>query len=293
MKIHAFRVVARGNVSLTDTLQHIRALPFDDRLRSAAGTEVRLEEAQPVGNVWQLDFGLLRDEGPGRASRNGPIRDFDLEEDEAFGEETAALFYEQSNFLILQYNHYGPKAQAVQSYLYRFARIVEGVGDQEEIEGDAHGFTLAAVTRGDAFQRLDSADVIRKLEFAVSVPGLQEAAASGRALSSVLDDEIAPGAATVSMSITAGRRRDAGLDVATVKRFVQTLLGVQSEVTKLKVLLREDVHAPSEPLDLLQARLEDNIAVAPDPRGRRLTRSDRWAALRQAHDKWRDAGLLR
>ena len=144
VNIHAYKVVPRGELSLDQVLVHINEIPLEDRLRTISGGDIRLEVAQKTGHIWTLDFGGMRPDGPGRASRVTPISDFDMAEDEGFAQETGAVFDLRSGFLALQYNHFGPRHGRIQSYLFRFSRSLSGL-EEDVSSDDDHGFTLAAV----------------------------------------------------------------------------------------------------------------------------------------------------
>jgi hypothetical protein len=78
VKLHAFKVVPREQFSLDQVLTHINNIPLRDRLRTIVNNEIRLEVASKTGQIWALDFGGLRPDGPGRASPESPISDFDM-----------------------------------------------------------------------------------------------------------------------------------------------------------------------------------------------------------------------
>src|SRR5207248_1807943 len=63
---------------------------------------------------------LRFDHGPGRASRRQAIEGFDLQNDQGFGEETAALYDAQRGYLLVQYNHFGVRPGSMQQYLSMF-----------------------------------------------------------------------------------------------------------------------------------------------------------------------------
>jgi hypothetical protein len=62
------------------------------------------------------------------------------------------------------------------------------------------------------------------------------------------------------------------------------------DVEALEVTVKEDEDSPSEPLDLLEARLQVEVDVRRT--GTRYGRPERWSALRAALDKWAAEGQL-
>jgi hypothetical protein len=290
LRIHAYQITARGDLSLDQVLTHISQLPLEQRLRDVAGSEIRLEAANKAGQVWSLDFGGIHQEGPGRAARDAPIIDFDLNADEGFGEETAAVFNGGTGFMALQYNHHGPRSGRIQSYLFRFARYVAGLAEDVPNDDD-HGFTLLPVIRQDTIERLNRSSIIKKLRMSVFVPGLAHIEQPQRqSLSGILDTPVVGSAANLNFEISAGRKRRDSLNIDAVRRMVQEALGFGDDIHALEAVIRETEDAPSEPLDLLEARLQSNVRV--DLTGRRYARNERWAALSGALNDWAAEGRL-
>ncbi len=290
MKIHAYKVTARGELSLDQVLTHLSHLPLVQRLRTVSGSEIRLEAANKAGRTWSLDFGGIRPEGPGRASPEAPIADFDLAANEGFGEETAAVFDINTGYMALQYNHRGPRSARIQGYLFRFARLMAGLTEDVSSDDD-HGFTFFPVVKHDALERLNRAAIVKKFKMSVFVPGLAHIEQPQRqSLAGILATPVVGSAANLNFEISAGRKRGASLNVSGIRQMVQDALGLGDEVQALEAVIRETEDAPSEPIDLLQARLEADVRV--DRTGRRFGRNERWATLRGVLDSWAAEGRL-
>jgi hypothetical protein len=291
VKIHAYKVVPRGQVSLDQVLDHINGLALGDRLRTVSEGDIRLEMGNKAGQLWVLDFGGIRPDGPGRASATAPISDFDMTADEGFGQETAAIYNVATGFMALQYNHFGPRYRRIQGYLFRFARAVAGL--TEDIpESNDHGFTLSAVLKTDSVARLNQADIVKNLEVSVYLPGIAVIDENRRrSLSAILNHPLFGNAEMFTFQLRAPRHRGASLNLAAVRQFCGELLGLGDEVGALQVSVREAEEDPSEPLDLLEARLQADVPV--ERAGRRYGRNERWAALRQTLEVWAANGQLR
>jgi hypothetical protein len=78
VKIHAFRVIQVGGVSLDAVFEHLNTLPLEGRLKNVVDSPLRLEAAHKVGTFWYADFAGIKHDGPGRASATTAIEDFDL-----------------------------------------------------------------------------------------------------------------------------------------------------------------------------------------------------------------------
>ncbi|MET4244607.1 DUF6731 family protein [Bradyrhizobium sp. RT10b] len=288
MKIHAFRVIQAGPISLQDVFSHIHSLPLDQRLIDSNGTPLRIEEAVPGTSVWSVDFAAIKHEGPGRAAFDAPIEDFDLEDQEGFGHETALYFDASMQFLTLQYNHYGPRIARIQSYLYYFARSLAGEG----LDTTQYGFGFTPVLKADAADRLNHMGIVKNIEISFYVPGmLAQQNTERQSLNSFLDNPLVGSAEKIRISLSAGRARAGSLAVNHVKQIVHDLLGARDDVDALNITAQESEEAPKEPVDFIEARLEADIPVARV--GRRYGRPERWAALKQAYDTWNANGLFR
>lgn len=138
MKIHAYRVLQVGSLSLGDLLRALTTQTLGERHRVIYGAGIRLDEIQEHGGRWYLDFGGIRHEGPGRASAEDPITDFDLEDHEGFAHETAAIYDISTGIVGLQYNHYGPRINRIRSYLFQLA-------SQHGASSEINGFGFNAI----------------------------------------------------------------------------------------------------------------------------------------------------
>jgi hypothetical protein len=280
MKIHAYKVIQVGNVSLAELFAHVVALPLDQRLKRGF-YPLRIEDAVPAGNFWMVDFTGIHHEGPGKASAATPVEDFDLADEEGYGHETAMCFDSQSEFMTLQYNHYGPRMARIQTYLYQFARLLAVDGHDPNL----HGFGFTPVLKPDAAERLNHLGIVKNIDISFYVPGVRAQPNEGRqSLNSLLDSPLVGSSERIRLQLSASRMRGTSLAVNHVKSLVTDLLGVRDEVYDLKITAQENEDAPKEPVDFIEARLEADIPVV--RAGRRYGRPERWAALRQAFDTW-------
>ena len=192
MKIHAYRVEVQNGPPMHDLLSQIAAAPFEGRLRDTTGGRIRLDEVAPADNIWLLDFVKHRDgHGPGIASASDRVSGLALRAGQTFAEETAALFDGATGYMLVQYNHYGPRFGAIEDYLAGFVpRPNNGIAD----------LRLGAVLREDAYVRLRQKPIVRSIEFAISVPGVRQADRNaGRSLGSVLNAPLPRGLGTLTM----------------------------------------------------------------------------------------------
>jgi hypothetical protein len=156
----------------------------------------------------------------------------------------------------------------------------------EDVPSDAdHGFTLAAVVKRDSVERLNKVAIVKYLEVSVFLPGLAHIADSRkRSLAGILASPIIGNAEELRFQIKASRQRGASLNIGAVRQYVGEMIGLGDEIGTLEVIVKEVEEAPSEPLDLLDARLQIEVSV--ERAGRRYGRNERWAALTHALDTW-------
>lgn len=287
MKIHSYKVFEQGPVALTDILNHLQGISLAQRLRNVSGAQIRLEAVQSTGSIWLLDFGGIRHDGPGRASANQPIEDFDLQAHEGFGHETAACF--DGEFLILQYNHFGPRISRIREYLSQIGQQLAGPAGA----GQGQVINFITVLKGDALDRLGRMGLVKSMEFSFYVPGVAAAndGAARPSLSGLLSNPLIGTAAKVRVQVSAARDRTSSLVINHVQQAIDDLIGVRDEVSELQIVAKEAEDSPREQVDFLDARLEADIPV--QRTGRRYGRAERWVALRQALDTWRANGQLK
>ena len=239
MKVHAFKITARGDFSLDQVLAYINQIPLEERLRPIGGGDLRLEAAQKAGNVWSLDFGSIRSQGPGRASPTTPIADFDMNDDEGFGEETAAIFNTSTGFMAIQFNFRGPRSGRIQSYLFRFARLMGGLVEDVP-DDDDHGFTLSPVFKHGVVEQFNRAAVVKKFRMSIFIPGIAHAEHTTRqSLSSILDNPVIGSGANLNLEISAGRKKRSSLNIPAIRTMAREALGLGDAVQSLEAMIKE------------------------------------------------------
>ena len=295
MRIHAFRVMPLGQalpqntLSMDDVIDTILSRPLEDRMLGIDST-LRIEAGQRNSSgSWFLDFTEIRQRGPGRCSPNSPISDFDLADNEGFGEETAAYFDGSSGFIIIQYNHRGAKARSIQTY---FQGVVLQIARERHLAAQAQGFNFAVVLRPGALARFNDHRHIRAIELSVSVPMVRESDRGVQSLSQVLETGAAVGATTLELKMTVGRERHGRLNIDAIRNIVTELLPLGGDSVNSLSIKTGDGDGPAEIIDLLNERLEQQVVVPTGRNSRRLDRNARWHALEETFNAWTTDGLL-
>lgn len=287
LKVHLFKVrPIEGSPALANMLDRIDRLELEARLPSTRVQHVRLEEiARPEAGsaLWRLDFCKLRAEGPGRASARERTRGFDMGEDERFSEETAAIYDEQSGYMAIQYNHYGPRATAIEEYLSVFA-------------GQGCGYEFAIQLDPAVQARLAQKTIFSKLAYRVAPARLtshwrEENVSMTRAIRS--QQEVF-GGEWVTVEVSMSRQRAPSLKLL---ENLKGLIGLTQEsddaVSRLQVSGKDRSDAPIEKIDLLHGKLVkvfDRLAIGAD---RRVSQNLRWTCLEDAINDWKASGLVR
>jgi len=279
MKVHAYRLEKQGGGDVADLLSRVRARELADRFFPGDGQTLRLEELEVRGDYLLADFaGPRAGHGPGRMGRGAPITDFDLADDEDFGEDTAVAVHLPSGYAAVQYNHYGPRVNAIEGYL----------GAADDALPSAAGRTqyqFGMCLRPNAYERLRRYGFIQEVEFTLALPGIQPGAArEGVSVGNALEAPLPQGVEVVAMSLKA--RPGGSLGHQDAMQFVDGLLGRGGDLVRAKVYGKEvEGRGRKRPINLLNEHLSVEREVRRHT-GQRFARGERWAALGQSLNEW-------
>lgn len=281
MKVHAYKVDAsERSAPLQTVLAQISTQPnLRERIKIISQVELRAEAVEQRDNVWLLDFVRIRtDHGPGRVSRDAEVAGFDFEEEEGFGEETAALYDPQTGYMLVQYNHFGVRYGTIADYL-------------SEYDGAAANlYTFKPKYDEDVERRLLNQGITKKIAFSIDVSRMS---AQDRARGAPLAEAISYGRnmgadkVKIEISVTGDRQRGLADDA---RNTVNALLGILGQnpdaVTKLEVAGKEDRDSITEVLDLIGHRLSTEFSDLHVGVDLRYPREERWRALLRAKNGW-------
>jgi hypothetical protein len=285
MKVHLYDVRRHASPPIEQTLNSIHSHPLAHRMRTIGVTDIRLEQCLPPNTAvnsspfWLLDFTNIRfRNGPGRANRLAPMTGFNIGPNDGFGEETAALYDPQNRVLLVQYNHHGPRASGICSYVNSFD------------PNSTHDYQFTIRINANAAVQLNRTSILKKIEARITPPKISTAMRNsgtslGRAL--VISDDI--GGNTIEISISAGRVRNAKLNFQKARDFItamQQMMNIDGAVEKLEVSGQVTQGSRVEVIDLIEEKIEadiSNLTLGPDLR---YTQSSRWEALARARNGW-------
>ncbi len=283
MKIFAFKVSPRNDwtASFEHAFRVANEKPLDKRLRELPSTRIRLEEVffSQSGLIF-ANFVLFRTgSGPAIVSDSTRLSEIDIRDDQYFGEDTACLYDPTSSYILIQYNHHGPKASAIQQYL------------SYDEDDQNHSYVFAPKLSQSSEEKIRNLAVVSRVEVSFAVPDLLNYT-NPRDLSFSQAIEVARinGAETVSLVI--GNRR--GLALQIVKDLIaglQRTASVGEGITKLAIKAQVDDDTPRETIDLIADRLFTQVDVHLGA-GRRYSVTDRWNTIKTTLDHWTKSGLL-
>lgn len=282
MKVYAYKVSLADD--WTHALEHAFRIsyekPLGKRLRQLSSSRVRLEEVRFSEEGIYANFVLFRSgSGPAIVSDSSRLSEIDIREDQCFGEDTACLYDPVSRYLLVQYNHHGPKASAIQEYLCH--------AEEDRI----HSYQLAPKLSPSSEEQIRSLAVVSRLEVSFAVSDLISHPNSKQlSFGQAIDLAGVNGAET--MSLTIGNRR--GLALSAVKNLISNLHAAAScgeGIKKLAVKAQLDEDSPRETIDLIAERLSCQVDV-PLGLGRRYHVEDRWSKLAAVLKDWSRAGYL-
>lgn len=280
MKMLAYRFHPLGNWNVRDLAAAIMDTPLAER--SFLGrNDLRLEDWHDGRQFLSLVFGKPRlGHGPGQMSRDAPLADIRLGNGRSFGEDTAVVIEKNSGFAAIQYNHFGPRGRAIGHYLNASLLSLDP-------ESQGIGFSLGAVLSRDVVERIRNMEVIKEVDFTVSLPSLAAAdREAGRALGAVVAHPHPAGTETLHITYKAARARDASLRPDDVRSWLEDLLPfANSGLRSAKVTGRAEEGAERETIDLIEEQIAAIAQILPGP-AQRLDLNERWQALADALRQW-------
>lgn len=281
MKVHAFKVEkTEGSAVLVDVIEQIEAEnSLRDRIRIINKAEIRVESVEERAGLWYIDFVRIRtDHGPGSVTRDEPIQGFEIDEDGGFGEETAALYDPETDYILIQYNHFGVRAGVIAEYFSQY--------DTDEV----NIYSFKPKFDEDVERRLLNKTITKKLAFTIDVTRMT---AQDRRDGHALSDAISYGRNTgadklkIEISVSGDKGRSLGELATDGLDNLRALVGNNPDaITKLEVAGKDDRDTATELLDLIGHRLtkeHNNLQLGADLR---YPKDVRWQALLRTKRSW-------
>jgi hypothetical protein len=292
MNVHLFQVSRdTGAQPLEDLLKEIERLTLDTRIRNLANGSFRLEHIEHprsennATDYWLLEFVKLRFEhGPGKVGKHTAVEGFVLGDDEGFGEETAALYDPKTNHMIIQYNHHGMRASAIERYFNVFDHAPEEVSSYE----------LLMRIDPSAEIKLAQKRFITKLRFKIAPPKMTAAHRdAGISLNRVLELNNDQNGGAIEVTISASRGQTLGQRAMSMINDLRRLSAHDVDegtdvVSRFEVGGKNDLLDKSDAINMITPKLELTISDLMLGGDRRYTRRSRWDGLLRAQRGWRE-----
>lgn len=285
MKIHAFKVDIDNDTSapLEEVLAQIKIeTSLKERIRRVGQTELRAESIiKHDEGFWLIDFVRIRtNHGPGKVGRDTEIEGFEFDEDEGFGEETAALYDPKSGYILIQYNHFGVRAGAIADYLSAYD------------ESKTNLYTFKPKYDDDIERRLHNQRITRKMIVGLDISKMSaQDRQRGRPLTEAIEYGRNIDGDKIKLEVSVKRESKGGLIRERVNECLTALSGILGQnpeaVTKLEVTGKEDADSITEVLDLVGHRLFVEFNDLKIGNDLRFPRSERWSALERARSDWK------
>lgn len=278
---HLFKVNASEQTerSMESLINVINQDELESRIRGAGTAEVRLDaivkkKLKDGTRLWYLDFTRFRDRyGPGKTKRHSAVADIPMEQDEFFGEEAAALYLPDYDYILVQYNHFGVRPSSMETYFSNY------------LMNEVNVYSFSVTLDMEADQRFRRQNQIRRFEIGVDLNKMSRAdRQAGSSLGEIVQAGVDMEGARMKIILSVGRQR-AGLSGG-VKAAIENLVLGNDAITTAQVTGRETASGETETVDLIEQKLVHVDEITPND-SRRLAKEDRFKLLKRAHTKWR------
>lgn len=277
IKIEFFRVeLPEGSeTTFEEVLRVVASMEGDSRNLMVGHNPVRLQEFEEWSTTLVGDILKIRMENlDSKASMDGHVEAFPLDDDEGFGMGTAFLYDPRTRILLLQKNRHICSHLAFANYF----------GLKGGLDGP---LSLWPALRPDVYRKLASFNRISKME--VRIAGLENARAfegEGHGVARLLGLMSDLRAPTLKVEFGVGRSHET-MSAPTARTYIRRLVRWASDgdavVEQLKVKGAPNASTPPEILDLIQDRLIEVVEVEMDD-DRRISFQKRSNALKET---WR------
>lgn len=249
--VNLFDVLWSDEVSprLGEVLAEYSRLPIERRWRA----DLRLEniehfEADGVidSDYYVLNFVKKRTIGPGKVASEIPVTDIGLNEDEQFGEETAALYLPSQRWLLILHNQYGVGPARMAEYFNALAP-----GDVER----QFDFKVAPRIDRTALQRMERMNNFSSVEIVASVGAFENTGANvGESVQQAAEESRA---VRLSLKLEANEIHQKGnsLSVASMRTLIDSLLRRGEEVQKIDVKGSENADTRDQVVQLIEHKV--------------------------------------
>lgn len=277
IKIDFYQVECPDGADFAELIESARKRRGESRTIDIGGRHIRLHEVKKAGADSCCEMVQIRmDAMPSKASLDGDIEAFDLEDDEGVGEETAFRFAPKNRILVAQRNRFGVSSISLCRYFERAGQLDSPI-------------ILNPILEPAAYQRFTQIRSHRKLELSVAgFKGSKErvhnmADEAPQHAIAIMEELSAP---SMQITLSMGMERKSFLDWPGVKAVVDYFRQLPPSVGEVNKILVSGLDAGLETqvVDLIEDRMVENADISLDS-DRRLPYRNRRAAIDDAWEK--------
>ena len=274
---------APAHLALEQVMARVGRMEVAEREQPVLDHTMLLEEtARSRQHGWvSADFTLRRlSGGPGLSQAGQLTTDFELAEGDGFGEQTAICYAPATQRVAVQYNHHGPRAQRIASYLSGMLRQMDG--------GEAFNVQWTPVLAARTMARLKRGRVYKEVTVAINTERLPDSFAAAEAQNVALELALASREANQAGVVRVQLTRQRGGGLRNIMPFVNRLLDQPPDVVRSLKVRFSGAEQEEETLDLLDAREVAEVDSSQLQRtpGRRYTFASRRQAMEEEMGRW-------
>ncbi len=277
MKTHLFKV---KGASLLAIVKKLMSMDLERRRIR----EIKLEHSLCLENdLYAMDLAKHREFGPGRSSKNEITKGFDLRTDEGFGEMTAILYDNKRQFILVQYNHYGPRATSICEYF------------NQSLGGGSLDFD--PVLKKGELEKLNTHKYAKQVFYAIEFPNNKFPPTTDIDSRVKHNWDIAQKTGMTNIGrieVTLKQYRGGSVNrMLNCLQYCKSLLKNKNMLQSLKVEVSQEDNRKIEMLNLLQSQEEIALeGLIRDGTTRMYSFDSRYNILLQAHEKWLKAQVI-
>ena len=279
MMVHFFRAeIVNSRDTPGSLLTGIDNMPLFNRERPTSSGTLLLEELTIDPRFYCIEFTKRRtSQGPGHSIQGQQTTDFVLRQGGGFGEQTALVWSNDSEYIAVQYNHYGPRPGSIANYLSLFLR---------PSSRDTPKVMFHPVLDDNVMSRLRNSAVQTKFDVTVDRRSLSETMIEDDTpISSIAKLGDATNAGQLSFQLSLGGSVRNG-PLNGIVELVRVLMDAYPR--RLKVGIKDTFDSKMEVLDLLNHREVEEIpdSLLTLTNGLRWDFASRASAIRSIFSPW-------
>lgn len=287
VRVHLFKLETEACIS--SVLDTIACMPLSDRLKVINGARYRIEQIESRSNSVDLYTSnelrffnvvkLSNSHSNGKASEAEGLSGIDYKGSNP-SDDCVAIFDPATNFLLLESSKTGPRISSLEKYFLEISKR-----DVEAIQ---------CVDR-KIERKFQSQKCLSSFEMKINTSSLCKADKGTLGLGDLLEMTSDLDATDLHITISVDGRKKGGFLNSKVKSICKKVLALNTDkvqpVSKLETKGFSDT-SRSEVLDLLGAKLTEEVNVDIDPLTFRASLNDRWGALEKVYHAWVSAKYI-